>query len=144
MPKTETVTAPTAEERLAAAIELLAASNAAIVTNTPIHRLEFDEWLALHPQPKMPYTLVLNSRRVTPKQLTKEQLALLGTAAKPGLQEGRFFNRRIHVWRDNTPDRVWHIKWPGKTMSDRMEMSNYGRDFTEILQRLTTETPDLT
>jgi hypothetical protein len=99
--------------------------------------LSYDEYLELHPPRVMPCQLFQNGIQIAVEQLTDEQLALL-----PKLREGRFFNRKIHVYRDATPDRGWHIDWPRKSMADRMAIIEYGRDFTEILERLTTETPD--
>jgi hypothetical protein len=137
-PELETV-ATSKEDRMLLALETLAKSNAAIVNNTPIHRLTFDEWLMKNPQPEMPFPVTLNGYRLEADMLDAEGLALLQK-----LQEGRFFNRRIHVYQDRGANRTWHIMWPGKTLSDRMTIMQYGVDLTAILRRLTTETPDIT
>jgi len=132
-------TAPASDDRIAQALELLARSNAAIVANTPVKKLTFAEWNELQPERIMPFPFYQNGIRVEEDQLTDAQLELL-----PKLKEGRFFDRRIHVYRDQTPDRGWHLSYATKDPTDRYEMKNYGRDLTEILQRLTSETPDLT
>lgn len=126
-------------ERLAAAMELMAQTQATTLANAPRRRLSFAEWQAKQPKHEMPFPVFQNGYRIEATQVTPAQIALL-----PKLREGRFFDRRIHVYRDQTPDRGWHIDYPNRAMSDRMTMSNYGRDLTEILQRLTTETPDIT
>jgi hypothetical protein len=100
--------------------------------------LSYDDYLERQPKRVMPFQLYQNGIQVFVEQLTDAQLALL-----PKLQAGRFFDRKIHVYRDATPDRGWHIDWPRKSMSDRMAIAQYGRDLTEILQRLITEKPDL-
>lgn len=127
-----TAAAPSTDERLAAILERM-------VDNAPVKRLTFDEWYERQPVREMPFPVYQNGYQLDADMLTDAQLALL-----PKLKVGRFFERRIHVYRDATPDRGWHITYPCKQLSDRMVISQYGRDFTEILQRLTTETPDLT
>ena len=99
--------------------------------------LTFDEYLELHPTRVMPCQLFMNGIQIMVEQLTEKELALL-----PKLQAGRFFDRKIHVYRDATPDRGWHIDWRRRDVSDRVAIMNYGRDLGEILERLTTETPD--
>jgi hypothetical protein len=99
----------------------------------------YDEWLAKQPKRVLPFPLYMNGIRIEVDQLTDADLELL-----PKLQAGRFFDRRIHVYRDSTPDRAFHVDWPRKSMSDRMAITEYGRTFTEIIQRLTTEEPDRT
>jgi hypothetical protein len=130
---------PSHDERMLLAMEALAKSNATIVANTPIHRLTFDEWLAKHPQPTMPFPVLLNGYRLEADMLDAEGLGLLHK-----LQEGRFFGRRIHVYQDRGANRTWNITWPSKSLSDRMTIMQYGSDLTAILRRITTETPDIT
>jgi len=137
---------PTAEERFAAALETIAQSNAAaaqsnaaLLANQPRPRLTYGDLLAKRPKRVMPFHVFQNGFRLTVDKLTDEQLALL-----PKLKVGRFNNRMIHVYRDATPDRAWHIDYANKAPEQRMAFGKYaGRDFTEFLQRLTTETPDL-
>lgn len=99
----------------------------------------FDEYLARNPKRVLPFPLYLGGIRIDADQVTDADLELLSN-----LQDGRFFDRRIHVFRDSTPDRSWHIDWARKSMSDRMMIMQYGSDFTAILRRLTTEAPDRT
>lgn len=99
----------------------------------------YDEWLAKQPKRVLPFPLYMSGIRIEADQLTDADLELL-----PKLQAGRFFDRKIHVYRDATPERCFHIDWPRKSMSDRMTITQYGADFTAILRRLTTEEPDRT
>lgn len=107
--------------------------------NAPLRTLSFAEWNARQPEREMPFPVFQNGFRLDADSLTDDQLTLI-----PKLQEGRFYGRRIHVWRDGTSDRAWHIDYSNKSIEDRMDFKNYGLDFTQILQRLTTEVPDLT
>lgn len=133
------ISAPTTESRLAEAIETLAKLQQTQADNAPRRRLTYAEWAARQPKHVMPFPVYQNGYKIFASQLPKEAIALL-----PALQEGRFFNRRIHVYRDQTPDRAWHIDYPSRQLTDRMTMSTYGADIVEILKKLTTETPDLT
>jgi hypothetical protein len=95
----------------------------------------FDDYLEKNPPKKLPFPLYLHDVKIDADSLTDADLELL-----PKLQEGRFFNGKIVVVR-NHADGSWRIKWPRADMSERMTIAQYGRDFTEILQRITTEAP---
>jgi hypothetical protein len=130
---------PTNDDRLTAVLEQLASLQQQQADNAPFRKVSYAEWLEKNPERKLPFPLHQNGFRISDDQVTDEQKDLL-----PKLKVGRFFDRRIHVYRDSTPDRGWHITYPCKSLSDRMVINGYARDFTELLQRLTTETPDLT
>lgn len=147
MPSTEKISTPTPhDDRLTAVLEQLAASQAKLtelqateMANRPLKTITFAEMVSKEPRREMPFPVFQNGYRLDVDSLTDEQLALL-----PKLQDGRFFDRKIHVYRSAGPDREWHIDYANKSIEDRMNLKTYARDFTEMLQRLTTETPDLT
>jgi hypothetical protein len=122
-----------------AAIISLAETQKALVAQHPLRQLTYPEMLERDPEPVMPFPVFQNGFRLDATALDPEALALLHK-----LQVGRFFDRRIHVYRDQTPDHSWHIDYSNRSISDRMEIKNYGLTLTAILKRLTTETPDLT
>jgi len=129
------------------ALVSLAETQKAIIAQTPLRQLTYAEMIARDPVPEMPFPVFQNGFRLEAETLvsgyTKDEgVELLGLLHK--LQVGRFFQRRIHVYRDQTPDHAWHIDYPNRSISDRMEIKNYGLHFLDILRRLTTETPDLT
>jgi hypothetical protein len=130
---------PESVDRSSEAIELMAEILRQQAANAPRRRLTYAEYAAKQPKHEMPFPVFQNGYKIFATQLPKDALELL-----PKLQEGRFFNRRIHVWRDSTPDRAWHIDYPSRQLTDRMTMSTYGGDIVAILKRLTTETPDIT
>lgn len=139
-PATTAPAAPPAQtDQIAAALNKLADLQQTILNNAPLRTLTFAEMIAREPKREMPFPLYQNGFRIDVDMLTDEQLALL-----PKLQVGRFYGRRIHVYRDSSPDRGWNLDYANKSLADRVELAKYGRDLTEILQRLTTETPDLT
>ncbi len=128
-----------ATDRSTDALELMARILQKQEENAPRKKLSYAEYQLRHPHPEMPFPVYQNGYRVFATQLPKEAFPLLLK-----LQEGRFFGRFIHVYRDQTPDRAWHISYPSKQLTDRMKMQSYGSDIVEILQKLTTEKPDLT
>jgi len=141
MPSTDKVSTPpaTADDRIAAVLEQFTELRKLELANQPPRRLTYADVIEREAKRIMPFPFYQNGFRVDVDQLTDAQLALL-----PKLKAGYFHNRQIHVYRDATPDRGWHIDYPWKTAADKMAINLYGRDLTEILTRLTTEQPDLT
>ncbi len=136
MAQTEKTTAP---DRSTEALEMMAEILKQQAANAPRKRLSYAEYALKHPVPTMPFPVYQNGYKVFATQLPADAFPLLHK-----LQEGRFFNRFIHVYRDQTPDRAWHIDYPSRQLTDRLKMQAYGTDIVMILKRLTTETPDIT
>jgi hypothetical protein len=126
-------------DRSTEALEMMARILQNQQENAPRKKLSYAEYQLKHPHPSMPFPVYQNGYRIFAGQLPVAAFPLLHK-----LQEGRFFGRFIHVYRDQTPDRAWHISYPSKQLTDRMKMSTYGKDIVEILEKLTTDTPDLT
>ncbi len=130
---------PSTDTRLVEAMETIARLSQVQADNAPRKRLSYAEYILRHPEPKMPFPVYANGYKWFATQLPAEAFPLLHK-----LQEGRFFGRFIHVYRDQTPDRAWHIDYPSRQMTDRLKMQSFATDIVMMLKKLTTDTPDLT
>jgi hypothetical protein len=129
----------TPADRSTEAIEMMAQLLKQQADNAPRRRLSYAEYAEKHPPRTLPFPVYQNGYKVFGTQIPQDGIDLL-----PKLQEGRFFNRFIHVYRDQTPDRAWHIDYPSRQLTDRLKMQSYATDIVAMLKRLTTETPDIT
>ena len=131
---------PSAVER---AIVQLAELQQEIRDNQPLRQRTFAEDQAKDPDPEMPFPLFQNGYRIEAHMLganNAERREVLALVAQ--LQVGRFFDRKIHVYRDGSSDQAWHIDYDNRSISARMDLMQYGRNFPEILARLIADRPD--
>jgi hypothetical protein len=116
----------------------------AVTEASPVKQVHISKYKAITPwnptgalrRPAMNAKFLDNGSEIPDWKVTDEDIALLNQ-----LKPGRYLDRKLEVIErnDNGGARTVEIRYSNKNVGQRMEMKNYGRNFTELLQNIVTE-----